>query len=128
MDETRLTPIRKNAELVIATLGPESGIAFGLNRESIAWAETFIENQRGGAEADGLSPVLACFLGEAIIAATGGAWADDPAHGLGVRFPNSDWCFPFAKVAKQFERGKAAGDGVLGFYDASLALAKAKRR
>jgi hypothetical protein len=128
MDEKRLSPIRKNADLVIATLGPESGIAFGFNRASVAWVETFIENQRGAAEAAGLSPVLACFLGEAIIAASGGGWADDPAHGLGVRFPNSDWCFPFAKVSKQFEAGKAAGEGVLGFYDSSVMLAKALRR
>jgi hypothetical protein len=128
MDQTRLTPIRNNADLVITTLGPESGVRFGLNRESVAWVEGFIEDQRGGAEAAGLSPVLACFLGEAIIGAVGGTWADDPAHGLGVRFTNGDWCYPFAKVAKQFENGKAAGDGVLGFYDSCLALAKAARR
>lgn len=128
IDETRLTPIRMNAELVIATLGPEVETAFGYDRESVAWAEAYIESQRiadvDRATTGQLAPVLACYLGEAIIAATGGAWADDPTHGLAVRFPNNDWCFPFAKVAKQFENGKAAGDGILGFYDSSLALAR----
>ena len=122
-DETRLTPIRKNAELVIATLGPDSAIAFGFNRELVAQVERFIENQRGADNVDGLSPVLACFLGEAIIAAAGGAWAEDAEQGLGVRFANGDACFPFAKVAEQFENGREAGDGVLGFYDSSVALA-----
>jgi hypothetical protein len=121
-DESRLEAIRKNSQLVIATLGAERE-NLALNRESVAWIEGFIKRQRGGADSESLASTVACFLGEAIIAAAGGQWADDSEGGLGVRLPNGDWCFPFAKAAKQFANGVEAGDGVLGFYDSALALA-----
>ncbi|MEJ0023759.1 MAG: hypothetical protein WDN76_10285 [Alphaproteobacteria bacterium] len=76
--------------------------------------EGFIERQRG-ADPGALVSVLGSFLGEAIIAGTGGAWADSD-QGPGVRFANDAMCFPFAKVAKQFADGVDEGESVLGFY------------
>lgn len=40
---------------------------------------------------------------------------------------NVDTCFPFGKVAKQFETGLVAGESVLAFYDLVVdAVAKGK--
>ncbi len=110
-----LAAIRANTQMAISELGGTSGLrGFGLNEKSVAWVEGFIERQRG-ADPGALVSVLGSFLGEAIIARAGGAWADSE-HGPGVRFANDAMCFPFAKVAKQFADGRDEGESVLGFY------------
>ncbi len=109
--------IAGNTALVIRELGPQSGLDFGLNAASVEWLEGFIERQRAqGSTGADLTSVLGSFLGDAIIAAAGGAWAQDEAGLVGVLFDNGDWCFPFAKVAKQFENGADGGDSITGFY------------
>ncbi len=110
-----LAAIHANVKMAIGELGGTSGIRdFGLNEKSVAWVEGFIERQRG-ADPGALVSVLGSFLGEAIIARTGGAWADSD-QGPGVRFANDAMCFPFAKVAKQFADGVDEGESVLSFY------------
>jgi hypothetical protein len=117
ISEQSLAAIRANADLVIGELGAQSGVTpFGLNEDSVRYVEGFIERQRAqGGDWSGLVNVFGSYFGEAIIAAAGGAWTMSE-HGIGVRFANGDWCFPFAKVAKQFENGVDGGDSVLGFY------------
>ena len=44
--------IKKNAQLVIDRLGQLSDVNFGLNRESVAWVECFIERQRARPDFD----------------------------------------------------------------------------
>lgn len=115
-----LTRIKANTDLVVAQLGPHSGIAFGLNAESVAYVEGFIERQRVRADLssgsiDRLISVLGSFLGECIIASYGGEWREHEGH-WAVRFGNGMLAFPFAKVEKQFANGTAGGDGISGFY------------
>jgi hypothetical protein len=69
----QLDQIRANAALVVSQLRPLSGFDFGLDERSVAWVEGFIERQRARGAADGLADVLGSYLGEAIIAAGGGA-------------------------------------------------------
>jgi len=124
IDAERLGMIRDNAAFAISELGELAGVDFGLNRESVAWAEGFIERQREllkGEAGEGIINVLGCYLGEAIIAAApDGIWDEDAAGGLGVRFANGDMVFPFAKVAKQFGEGLSAGESILSFYNVSI--------
>lgn len=124
-DDPRLEMIKSNAAFVIAELGPLSGFDFGLDRASVAWVEGFIERQRGAADGpeSNIVSVLGSYLGEAIIAAAGGRWDETEQGNLGVRFDNGDWCFPFAKVAKQFAGGLEDGESILSFYNVSADIA-----
>ena len=127
LDAQRLEMIRANAQLVVAQLGPLSEMVFGYDQASVAWVEGFIERQRDNPESDEsgkarLGSVIACYVGEAIIAATGGAWDETENGALGVRFANGNWCFPFAKVSKQLESGLEAGESVLSFYNVSVTV------
>ena len=47
-----LHQVQSNVDLVISQLGPLSGIDFGLNRESVAWIDGFIERQRSRPDFD----------------------------------------------------------------------------
>jgi hypothetical protein len=122
LDAETLSQIAHNRDFAIAEFGQLVEFRFGLDRNSVAWVEGFIERQRVGGNATpggGLHSVLGSYLGEAIIAATGGRWAED-ANGIGVLFANGDMCFPFAKVAKQMENGLEGGDSILGFYNIAI--------
>ncbi|MBK6703554.1 MAG: hypothetical protein KA153_10790 [Hyphomonadaceae bacterium] len=130
MDKETLDRIRMSAAFAVEKLGGGAGFPFGYNRESVQWLEGFIERQRvRGVDHGNLVSVLGSFLGEAIIAEAGGEWtkSDD---GIGIAFQVGDSasvCFPYAKVAKQFENGVAGGDGVASFYDFSVnVVAKGK--
>ena len=111
--------------MVIEKLGSLSNLRpFGLDAVSVAWVEGYIERVRAGLDTgeatNGLVAVLGSYLGEAIIAASDGAWDFDDQNGLGIRFANGDWCFPFIKVEKQFQNGLEAGDSILSFYKAGV--------
>jgi len=67
--------------------------------------------------------VLACYLGEAIIAEAGGHWDETEGGELGIRFDNNNCCFPLAKVAKQFAEGVDGGELFLSFYMVSTTIA-----
>lgn len=124
VDEERLQQIRANAAFAVQEFGGLAEGHFGLDRESVAWVEGFIERMRVryGAEGapDGIVSVIGSYLGEAIIAEAGGAWVEDEAGGLGVRFANGDTAYPFAKVWKQFDEGLEAGESILSFYNISV--------
>ena len=130
MFETR-RKIRANSDLVVQQLGPQSGIPFGLNRASVEWIDGFIERQRQRPELDdqarsGIVNRLGSFLGECLVANTKGAWAWVESQGtVGVQFPGGNCAFPFAKVLKQFENGRAGGDSTLGLFDTVLAMTAA---
>jgi hypothetical protein len=119
-----LQRLQANVQLVIAELGPTSGLDFGLNRESVKWVEGFIEGQRARPDFDAASPnrlvsVLGSFLGACIVAATNGNWSHEDGV-WGVRFANGNVAFPFAKVDKQFRNGLGAGDSIVAFYDGAV--------
>jgi hypothetical protein len=123
VDPERMEMIRANAELVVRELGAASDIEFGFDEQSLAWVEGFLERQRAEFPdtATGLVSVLGSYLGEAVIAAVPDAqWDDDPELGLGVRFPNGDVVFPFAKVRKQIDAGAAAGESIVSFYNVAV--------
>jgi hypothetical protein len=112
--------IRDNAAFAMREFGEASGTEFALDRESVAWVEGFIERMRlrygeDGAPS-GIVSVIGSYLGEAIIAKTGGKWQSDD-KGIGVAFASGDTAYPFAKVSKQFDQGLAAGESILSFYD-----------
>jgi hypothetical protein len=129
MEPSELDRVRTNAQLAMEALARLGNTNIGLNRESVAWLEGFLERQRArGLNDYGAMPsVMGCFLGEAIAAATGGVWERDDTLGLGVRFKNGDWCFPLSKVDKQLQNGAEGGDSILSFYDTSLLIAVGKR-
>jgi hypothetical protein len=114
--------------LAIERLGPLSGLNFGLNRESVAWVEGFIERQRERPDFDpanlgALADVLGSFLGECLVVATDGEWfrAED-IGAWGVRFPNGSAAFPFAKVDKQLREGLVGGESISSFYDTAVSF------
>lgn len=74
-DDERLVAIKANATMVIAQLGPASEMAFGYDKASVEWLDGFIERQRVrmGGDGERMTDVLGSYLGEAIIARTGGA-------------------------------------------------------
>jgi hypothetical protein len=120
----RLEMVRANASFAIGEFGALSDTKFGLDRDSVAWVEGFVERRRGrygnGEAPDGLVSVIGSFLGEAIIAASRGEWHEDADGNLCVIFSGGDCAYPFTKVAKQFEQGLEAGESILSFYDISV--------
>ncbi|MEU4836220.1 hypothetical protein [Streptosporangium sp. NPDC023615] len=121
MGAEELPRIQENVTLAIEELGPLSDVDFGLNRESVEWVEGFIERQRSRPgfdpeRIDGLIGVLGSFLGECVVAATGGHWHWSDDHGWGVLLPEGSTIFPFAKVGKQFRGGLEEGESIAGFY------------
>ena len=125
-DDPRLAMIRANAALVLAELGPLAGAGFGYDPGSVAFVDGYIDRQRTRItdpdKVASLVSVIGSWLGEAIIAAAGGAWDVHERDEIGIRFANGDWCFPFSKVAKQFAHGHEGGDSILGFYNFSIDL------
>jgi hypothetical protein len=114
-ENNQIELIRKNASLAMETLGPTSGIDFGLNRESVEWVEGFIERQRAREDFDleaasRLVDVLGSFLGECIIANAGGGWRCDQENGWGIVFSEGNEAYPFNKVRKAFQNGLAGGE------------------
>jgi hypothetical protein len=109
--------IRENAALVIRTVQPLIDFEFGYNSQSIEWLDGYIEQIRTQptteSETQQLVMNLGSFLGEAIIAAHGGAWAFDE-YGWHIRFDARNRAYPLSKVAKQFQNG--AEDSIFGFY------------
>jgi len=118
--------IKKNAQLVIDRLGQLSDVNFGLNRESVAWVEGFIERQRARPDFDStgvknLVNSLGSFLGECIIANAGGSWRWSDEHQTwSVAFSDNSHAFPFVKVSKLFADGLEGGESILSFYDVTV--------
>ncbi len=123
VDDERLSKIRANAAMAVERFRELSGASFGFDASSVGWVEGFIDRTRpqvGEEGAAGLVSVIGSYLGEAIIANTGGTWGEDDVGGLGVRFANGDTVYPFAKAWKQFEGGVDGGESILSFYTMSV--------
>ena len=123
MKDTLRAEIREAANDVVKRLGPMSGIErFGYSADSVAWIDAYVERERkDGLDEDKLARHVTAFgayLGEAIVAATGGHWivADDGRWG--VRLPNGSRAFPFSKVRKQFTNG--AADSIASYFDITV--------
>ncbi|HEU4324458.1 MAG TPA: hypothetical protein VFS21_15055 [Roseiflexaceae bacterium] len=124
--------IKENAALTIRTLGHCCPIDFGLNAESVAWVEGFIERQRArpdfdGPLADRLTDVLGSYLGECMIEIYGGRWELLDGR-WGVRLPNGNAAFPFTKVHKQFDEGLDGGESVASFFQVFGMIARGEIR
>jgi hypothetical protein len=121
-----MTPEQKiyeNAALVIQKCQPISGLGtgFGYNRNSVEWLDGYIERLRADGDlaneqAENLTQIFACFLGESIRATYGGAWREQNGT-WGVFFKDSTAAFPFSKVHKQITDGREGGDSILSFFD-----------
>ena len=62
-----------------------------------------------------MATALGAYVGEAIIATYGGAWAYfDEVDQWGIRFDDGNGAFPIAKVHKQLEDGEY--DSVFSFF------------
>lgn len=116
-----LARIKANTDLVVAQLGPPSGIAFGLNAASLAYVEDFIDRQRARSlsigATDRLISVFGSFLGECILAHYGGQWVEQE-DSWAIRFDDGSLAFPFAKVRKLFASGLEGGESIVGFFEA----------
>jgi hypothetical protein len=125
MDE-RVELIKKNSRLVIEQLGPLSDVIFGLNRESVAWVEGYIERQRARPDIDStlvhsLVNTLGSFLGECLIANAGGCWRwSEEYKTWSVNFSDNAMVFPFFKIEKLFESGLEGGESIVSFYDIAV--------
>ncbi|MDQ8699719.1 hypothetical protein [Hyphomicrobium sp. LHD-15] len=126
LDAERLAQINANVEFALQEFRELADKDVTLDAESVAWVEGFVESARGrylgvdGGVPEGLIGLIGSYLGEAIIAETGGQWTEDDAGGLGVAFPNGDAVYPFTKVRKQFEQGVAGGESILSFYTVAV--------
>jgi hypothetical protein len=111
--------LRANAELVVATLASEAGFPFAMDSRSVEWLDGYINRIRTGDwsedEINQMVSNLGSYLGEAILAAYGGAWAKDE-HGWHIRFDERNRAYPFAKVGKQLKNGPE--DSIFSFYSA----------
>ena len=123
-NDPRLAVIANNVELALTKLGPLYGEGFGFDDVCIDWVDGFIERMRKQEnvrrDPGALLSVIGSYLGQAIIVATGGHWAEDEQGALVVEFDNGDTCSPFSNVAKHFELGHEGGEGVAAFYDFSV--------
>jgi hypothetical protein len=114
-----LEMIKADARLVIKELRPISFVGFGLNRESVAWLESYIEHLRkSGAFEDKVTKskvaiLFGSFLGQCIIECYGGNWEKHDGERC-VAFDSNNAVFPFAKVTKQMENGLE--EGVASFF------------
>ena len=123
--------IRQNALTAIGRFGSLSnlGSAFGYNRESVAWVEGFIEQQRRRRditehEVTDWVQLIGSYLGECVRHTYAGVWRIYDGE-WGVFFNDSNAAFPFNKVRKQFSNGIADGESILSFFDViGLAIIK----
>lgn len=124
LDNERLQKIRANTAFAIDEFRTAAEMEIGFDAYSVAWVEGFVERARERyAESgvpSGLVSVIGSYLGEAIIAETGGQWMQDDAGHIAVQFPNQDAVYPFGKVEKQFDQGVAGGESILSLYTVSI--------
>jgi hypothetical protein len=110
--------IHELAALAIQQFQSLVSFPFGYTAESVEWVDGFIERNRlsqSAEQQEGLVNVIGSYLGEAIIANYGGAWArDNVFETWGVCLGGENWAFPFAKVQKQYENG--SGDSIYSFF------------
>lgn len=111
--------IRANAALVVETFAALAEFSFAFDSRSVEWLDGYINRIRTGEcsedEIDQMVSNLGSYLGEAVVAAHGGAWAHDD-HGWHIRFDERNRAYPFAIVAKQLKNGPE--DSIFGFYSA----------
>ncbi len=111
--------IRANATLVVETFASLTNFTFGFDSRSVEWLDGYINRIRTGEwseeEIDQMVSNLGSYLGEAIVAAHGGTWAQDD-HGWHIRFDERNRAYPFAIVVKQLKNGPE--DSIFGFYSA----------
>ena len=115
-----------NVRLIAEAFTDLTGESLPPGRAGVVFLDGFIERQREhGDEArrTRLADMAGCYLGASLIAEVGGRWVQDPEYGLAVELAASFVAYPFAKAAKQFTNGHAAGDSVLSFFDISVELA-----
>jgi len=113
--------IRENAALVMS-LAARLGETISFDEAGVRWLDGFIQRQHeqgDPANRNGLVNTLGSFLGECIICTFGGEWAEMDRAWC-VCFDDRNAAYPFAKVAKQLERG--TGDSVLSFFTLIPAL------
>ncbi|NUR92775.1 MAG: hypothetical protein HOY71_52630 [Nonomuraea sp.] len=121
--EEDLRGIQSNVTMVIEQFSRGCDFELGLNRESVAWLDGFVERQRvrmAPEEYGALPSVVGSFLGACIIEAVGCRWAMNDEVGWGLLFPSENWVFPIVKARKHFDEG--SGDSILAFYDVTLAM------
>jgi len=117
--------IDRDVALTLAQMSKLVDFEFGLDRRSVQWVEGFIARQRARPDVDPatmeqLASVLGSFLGACVVANTDGRWERHEEFGWGVKFPNGDMAFPFAKVRKQITGGLESGDSILNFFDVAV--------
>ena len=113
--------IKQKARLAVELFSPLSEFDFGFNEASLEWVEGYVERMRKRTDFNdgswnGLIDTIGSFLGECILARTGGAWEMSDDQRCCIRFPSGVCAFPMTKVAKQFADGLEGGESITGFY------------
>jgi hypothetical protein len=95
MDEL-VEQIKQKAQLAVELFAPISEIDFGLNKQSVEWVEGYVERMRKRVDFNdgswnGLIDTIGAFLGECILARTGGTWelSDDQRCAFASRPANA---------------------------------------
>jgi hypothetical protein len=114
-------------KLFLQVFPEKDGIPWGFNRHSVVFLWHYLEQRRhpahpGGEVREEFIYGCGVFLGECIIAATGGSWVWCAERGQwGVQLGTADegmTCFPWSKVRKQLANGFE--DSIIGFFDATV--------
>src|SRR4051812_13106270 len=82
------------------------GVEPGYDRSGVEFLYWYIERMRDFVAsregmADGMANMLGAFLGECLIAANVGRWAQGRGGEWGVEFQDGSWAFPVTKTHKQ---------------------------
>ncbi len=129
-DEAVVAKIQANAKLAIETLSGPAGFPLAYDEKSLAWVDGYIERVRLQADQgmkNSLISVLGSFLGECVRWCYGGRWVNDDGQ-WGIAFDERNCAFPFSKVYKQFENGRAGGDSIVVFFRVIPTVFKQVRR
>lgn len=114
--------IKRKARLAVELFSPICDIEFGFNGQSVEWVEGYVERMRKRTDFNdgswnGMIDTIGAFLGECILARTGGTWEISEDRRWCIRLPSGDSAFPMTKVSKQFAQGVDAGESIFGFYN-----------
>ena len=108
--------IRRMADDFAAFLERQMGVRLERGPEAVAWLDGYVESNRPlpPEHLDAQEMLVGAYLGECVIAAYGGEWAEFDGQ-WGVRFDERNAVFPFAKTRKHWENG--AEDSIRSFYE-----------
>lgn len=124
MEPTDTPDFAAHARRALAALAP-AGAPDAPTRAAVAWIDAHLDRLDAPDTAaftdEALSAdAIGAVVGEAIRAATGGAWHHHPTQqAWGVRLPSGETAFPLHRARRRLDGAPDAG--LLAFYDTAVA-------